>query len=70
MSYQDDGFDDSLGGDGSWGPLEAENGHEATGSHGGGGRRRGGPKGPGQGNPIPAGDQDKPGSNFFDRIAR
>jgi len=69
-------FDDavaSMAGDGSWGgieenvALESESGGSRGGNRGG---RRGRPQGPGQGNPIPAGDADKPGSNFFDRIAR
>ena len=62
-------FDDSLA-DMSLEPEE--NGGHENGSRGGGGggRRRGGPRGPGQGNPIQSGDPDKPGSNFFDRIAR
>jgi len=48
------------------------NGGSGGGGGGGGGRRRGrgGPGGPGTGQPAPPSDPDKPGSSFFDRIAR
>ena len=70
-------FDQDNLDDASWGgieenvALESEDGGGGRGGGNRGGGRRGRPQGPGQGQPIPAGgDGDKPGSNFFDRIAR
>jgi len=60
--------------DDHWGGLEPANEEQANGGRGAGrsSNRRGGgaPRGPGMGNAIPTSDPDKPGNNFFDRIAR